>query len=59
MTTSISNVELLHEAGAINKEQLSKEDIQAINNLSQKEIGHLKTNNIQGAEVSTTAGIIF
>ncbi|MCJ8272781.1 MAG: hypothetical protein MJK04_25715 [Psychrosphaera sp.] len=59
MTTSISNVEQLHEAGAINKEQLSKEDIQAINNLSQKEIGHLKTNNIQGAEVSTTAGIIF
>ena len=43
MTDSINNVEQLHEAGALNKKELSEEHIKAINSLSQEEVEQLKS----------------
>ncbi|MCJ8319312.1 MAG: hypothetical protein MJK12_06745 [Colwellia sp.] len=52
-----SNVEQLHEAGAINKHELSEENIKAIDGLSQEEVGHLKISATSTKQVSTTAGV--
>ena len=54
-----SNVEQLHEAGAINKDELSEANIKAIDGLSQEEVGHLKISASSTKHVSTTAGVII
>jgi len=45
MSDNKSNVDKLHEAGALDKERLHKDHIEAINQLSQEEIEHLKSIN--------------
>lgn len=43
MSNNKSNTEHLHEAGVINKADLDKENIEAIDSLSKEEIEHLKS----------------
>ena len=57
MTSSKRNIEQLHEAGAINKHELSEGNLKAINGMSQQEIGHLKASNKSAKKVSATAGV--
>jgi len=45
MSDNKSNVDKLHEAGALDKERLHEDHIEAINQLSQEEIEHLKSIN--------------
>lgn len=59
MTIAKSNSEQLHEAGIINKKDLSQESIQTIDSLSQEEVGHLKVSNLSKKKVSNTAGIVL
>jgi len=43
MTTNNDNVDQLHDAGALNKEELTDEHKKALNTLSQEEIEQLKS----------------
>jgi hypothetical protein len=43
MSNNKSNTENLHEAGIINKDDLDKEHIEAIDTLSQEEVDNLKS----------------
>lgn len=59
MNNMQSNSDQLHQAGVINKEELSQENINAIDSLSQEEVGHLKISNSSVKKVSRTAGVGF
>ncbi len=43
MTDNKSNTDQLHEAGALNKDDLTEDHIEAIDQLSQEEVEHLKS----------------
>jgi hypothetical protein len=43
MSDNKNNIDLLHEAGVVNKADLSDEHIDAINSLSKEEIEQLKS----------------
>lgn len=45
MSDTKTNVEQLHDAGVLDKETLHEDHVNAINQLSQEEIGHLKSIN--------------
>lgn len=60
MTDSKNNVEQLHEAGALNKKELSEEHVKAINSLSQEEVEQLKSiNKNVGNESDSSVGIFI
>lgn len=45
MSNNKSNIDQLHEAGALNKDKLHEDHIKAIDQLSQEEVEHLKVIN--------------
>ncbi|WP_077341552.1 aroma-sacti cluster domain-containing protein [Pseudocolwellia agarivorans] len=45
MSDTKTNVEQLHEAGALDKDRLHEDHVNAINQLSQEEVDHLKSIN--------------
>ncbi|XPF93713.1 aroma-sacti cluster domain-containing protein [Colwellia sp. RE-S-Sl-9] len=45
MSNTKTNVEQLHEAGALDKDRLHEDHVNAINQLSQEEVDHLKSIN--------------
>ena len=54
-----SNIDLLHEAGAINKSELSATNIAAINSLTKEEVEQIKSSNQSSVDVQRTAGVSF
>lgn len=60
MTDNQSNTEHLHEAGIVNKADLSDEHVKAINSLSKEEIEQLKTlHDSANKDNDNPVGIIF
>lgn len=45
MSNTKTNVEQLHDAGALDKDRLHEDHVNAINQLSQEEVDHLKSIN--------------
>ncbi|MDO6428269.1 hypothetical protein Q4489_14710 [Thalassotalea sp. 1_MG-2023] len=54
-----SNTEHLHEEGVINKEELTKEHVKAIDGLSKDEVEQLKSINKSVKKVSPGVGIML
>ena len=60
MTDKKSNTDQLHEAGVLKKEDLHEDHVKAIEQLSQKEVEHLKTMNEKvQKDGAKPVGIIF
>lgn len=60
MTDSISNTDYLHEAGVVNKADLSDEHKQAIDSLSKEEVEQLKSiHNNANKGKDQPVGIVF
>ena len=60
MSDNKSNTDLLHDAGVVNKADLSEEHTQAIDSLSKEEIEQLKSiHNNANKDKDKPVGIIF
>jgi hypothetical protein len=59
MTDNTTNTEHLHKAGIINKADLDKDNIEAIDSLSKEEVEHLKSIDKNMKKVNKGVGIFL